>query len=117
MALCDLSKAFDSVDHEKLKVKLNLVNIDTFWFEDYLKNRTQTVKLGDIHSDKQAVPYGVPQGSILGPLLFLIFINDLNDIAINCTLIQFADDSQFIFTGKIQNFQEIIKKAESPFSP
>lgn len=77
LTLCDLSKAFDSVNHEILLNKLVNHKIDTFWFKSYLDTRTQSVKINNDMSSKQQVPFGVPKGSILGPILFTIFINDL----------------------------------------
>ena len=69
--LLDLQKAFDTVDHKILCNKLQLMGIrSTKWFESYLGNRSQLVNIGKVHSDTAAVTCGVPQGSILGPLLF-----------------------------------------------
>lgn len=112
LALCDLSKAFDSVHHETLLNKLSLLNIDKFWFENYLSGRTQSVKIGNIISDKLPIFYGVPQGSVLGPKLFLPYINDLNSLIKDCKITQFADDSQFLFSDKVQNLPNVIDAAE-----
>ena len=112
LCLCDLSKAFDSVSHSILLDKLNLHHIDSFWFKDYLSNRTQSVKVNKFISSKLNVEYGVPQGSVLGPLLFNIFINDLNTIAGQSLLVQFADDAQFLLSSKMQNIDHLINQAE-----
>ena len=91
----DISKAFDRVWHKGLLLKLNFVGIRgslLLWFPDYLTNRRQRVVLPGDCSDWTLTKAGVPQGSILGPLLFLIFINDLvSDIETNIRL--FADDT------------------------
>ena len=72
LCLCDLSKAFNSVSHSILLDKLNSHYIDSFWFKDYLKNRTQSVKVNKSVSSKLNVEYGVPQVQFLD-LYFLIF--------------------------------------------
>ena len=112
MILCDLSKAFDSVDHETLLKKLNRVHVDRFWFSDYLRNRKQIVQICKTRSSSTNVNYGVPQGSILGPILFLIYINDMNDLNFWCLLVQYADDCQFLIKGKVENLNAIVDKAE-----
>ena len=110
--LWDLSKAFDSVSHNILIDKLDLVNVDKFWFDDYLHNRQQSVRIGNITSSSENITYGVPQGSILGPILFLIYVNDMQAMNFDCDLVQYADDCQLILKGKIDDLHEIVKKAE-----
>ena len=112
LVLCDLSKAFDSVHHDTLLKKMVAHNIDTYWFSDYLHNRTQSVKIENHVSSVRQVSFGVPQGSILGPILFLIFVNDMSKLAIQCDLVQYADDSQFIFTGSVDDIDQMIENAE-----
>ena len=112
LTLCDLSKAFDSVSHSILLKKCSNLNIDPQWFRSYLTNRSQSVKLKTATSSKISVTYGVPQGSILGPILFNIYVNDMLQYITTCTLIQYADDTQFIHSGSLENLANIINDAE-----
>ncbi len=79
LTLCDLSKTFDSVSHSILLKKCAALDIDSFWLNSFLKNRTQSVNLNETLSSKAIVQFGVPQGSILGPILFDIYVNDMKD--------------------------------------
>ena len=92
---CDISKAFDRVWHRGLIAKLKHYGIDgplLAWFESYLTNRRQRVVLPNGNSDWKEIKAGVPQGCILGPLLFIIYINDI--VKENQSLIRiFADDT------------------------
>ncbi len=112
ITLCDLSKAFDSVNHEQLMIKLAKVRVDNFWFMSYLHNRTQSVRLDKIMSETLHIPYGVPQGSVLGPILFLIYVNDFSQYISDCLVIQYADDTQLVHTGNVNNIQDLIRKGE-----
>jgi hypothetical protein len=92
----DLSKAFDTIDHDILLAKLNFYGIkDTslMWFSNYLRNRTQYVSFKDTSSELLPNDIGVPQGSILGPLLFIIYVNDLCNVTQKFTPILYADDT------------------------
>jgi len=114
LVLLDLSKAFDSVCHAILLEKLQELGIDKFWFEDYLRNRTQSVKILDTVSAKQELEYGVPQGSILGPILFSIYVNDLPScITTTGHVTMYADDTQLLYTGSPQSIDTIRTLAET----
>ena len=93
----EFSKAFDSVSHKKLIYKLKLHGISGSllnWFTDYLNERRQRVVVNGVASSYLEATSGVPQGSILGPLLFLIYSNDLRDAANHSVVPMFADDSK-----------------------
>ena len=99
----DLQKAFDTVDHNILLHKLNYYGIRGLtndWFKSYLLNRKQYVSIQGIDSDQTIMEYGVPQGSVLGPLLFLLYINDLHKAVQFSTTRHFADDTNLLIKNK-----------------
>ena len=111
--LLDLSKAFDMIDHKILIRKLELYGIRgnaLNWFESYLSNRKLRVKCRtvsdptEVLSDEYDIHYGTPQGSCLGPLIFLLFINDLHLNLEFADCIQFADDTTLVFVHRNQNY-------------
>ena len=91
----DLRKAFDSVHHQTLLSKLKCIGFTTEsveWFESYLLGRKQVTKINGKLSTESEVTYGVPQGSILGPLLFSIYVNDLPSFIEDGYISLYADD-------------------------
>ena len=102
VVLLDLQKAFDTVDHSILMSKLRAIGADKLtvkWFTSYLSGRKQFVDVDGTYSGEDDVRCGVPQGSILGPLLFTIYVNDMPG-AVDCKLCLYADDSLLIVSGK-----------------
>ena len=102
MVLLDLQKAFDTVAHGVLLIKLEVIGLNTDssrWFQSYLSGRTQLVDVHGTCSSFDNVTCGVPQGSTLGPLLFLIHVNDMAG-AINEKILLYADDTVILVSDK-----------------
>ena len=100
MVFCDVSKAFDRGWHKGLIFKLKQYCINGSllnWISDYLSNRSQRVVIRSCTSSSLPVKAGVPQGSVLGPLLFLIYVNDIVDSLLSLTRL-FADDSSLFYS-------------------
>ena len=100
LVLLDLSAAFDTIDHtilvERLESYFGFSELTLCWFRSYLENRRQSIVIGDQSSTNCALRYGVPQGSILGPLLFTLYIAPLQDVIArhNLNSLFYADDTQ-----------------------
>ena len=101
MLMLDLQKAFDTVNNDILCKKLKAIGIKSVDFRSYLSHRNQIVHVNDTESDPSLVTCGVPQRSILGPLLFLCYINDMElSISPESKLLLYADDSAILYSHK-----------------
>ena len=99
----DFQKAFDTVNHEILLAKLNHYRIRGIALDlvkSYLTNRMQLTSIEGELSTETTITYGVPEGSVLGPLLFLMYINDLNEKISHCLIHHFAGDTNIIICNK-----------------
>ena len=106
LVLLDMSKAFDCVNHNLLMLKLQDMGGSLSclqWFRSYLSNRQQVVRINRIVSDALPLANGVPQGSILGPLLFNIYVNDLPATPQHCDPHCYVDDTGLLHSFKIQS--------------
>ena len=116
LILVDLQKSFDTIDHDILLKKLRAIGFSNHtigWFKSNLSNRLLRVNLENCYSDPSIITCGVPQGSILGPLLFLIYVNDMPQ-AVKSNLFLYADDSCLVFQGK--DVIEIEKQLNEDFT-
>ena len=109
------AKACDTVNHDILVKKSNYYGIQDQaleWFKSYLSNRTQFTQIGDTLSDIGYVKHGVPQGSVLGPLLFLIYINDITEASTMLKFYLFADDTTVFYSDKTNPETEALLNLE-----
>ena len=115
----DLSKAFDKVSHNKLLQVLTSYGIGGClhkWITNFLTDRTQRVTIKDTLSKSLKVLSGVPQGSVLGPILFLIYIDDVTKACLsNSTIALFADDAKVFFSNKPEGLQSSLNNIDMFF--
>lgn len=115
LVLLDLSKAFDSINHSFLLHKLTCVGASPAalkWFSSYLSGRHQVVRIGSAVSTPLPITHGVPQGAILSPLLFCIYLNDLPLTNQVCNLDSYVDDTKVYLSFPINNVNQAIKNLE-----
>ena len=110
----DLQKAFDSVSHDVLLRKLHVYGVRGIiydWFKSYLSDRYQFTCLGKVNSDIYCNRFGVPQGSVLGPLLFLVYVNDIGNSVPDAKVKLFADDTNlFVSHETIGILNEVVNR-------
>ena len=109
MILIDLQKAFDTLDHDILLNKMKYLGFTSKtidWFGSYLKKRNIVVSLEKILSETGILNCGVPQGSILGPVLCLLYVNDMKTALKNCGLRLYADDTCILYSYQNVKFIE-----------
>ena len=109
MILIDLQKAFDSLDHDILLDKIKYLGFTSKtidWFGSYLKKQSNVVSLDKTHSETGILNCGVPQGSILGPILLLLNVNDMKTALKSCDLRLYADDTCILYSHQNVKFIE-----------
>ena len=120
LTLLDLSAAFETTDHtillDRLNVYYGISELALGWFKSYLSGRTHSVKVGSTLSHPAALQYGVPQGSVLGPILFSLYTNPISSIIHSHSSINYhfyADDTQLYITLSPANFSHSIQKLKN----
>ena len=114
LVLLDLSKCFDVVPHSKLLNKLNLYGIETDWFRSYLEGHTQQVQMRGMKSNTRDNNIGVYQGGSLSCLLYMLYANDLSlCVGSDVTVVQYADDTQILVSGKKRDLQTVITRMQT----
>lgn len=111
--LLDLSKAFDSIDHLNLLTKLKALGVSQAsldWFKSYLSGRLQCVRIGTETSGLQSISHGVPQGSILGPALFTIYLNNIPSMPDVCSLESYVDDSKLYISFPVAEASDMVQQ-------
>ena len=115
LVLMDMSKTFDSINHDMLLFKIRSLGAPSAlqWFKSYLKGRYQYVRIGDVVSQSLPVDYGVPQGSILSPVLFTINMNDLLTVPKCCQSACYVDGSKLYLKFKTNELSNTVSAVNS----
>ena len=106
----DLSKVFDTIDHDTILYKLEyyvFIGIVLDWFKSYLNNRRQFARYQACDSEYKNIKCGVPQGSILGPLLLILYVNDITSATSFFEIILFADDTKLLYSHPVTSSRQI----------
>ncbi|KAK7108062.1 hypothetical protein V1264_015864 [Littorina saxatilis] len=118
LTLLDLSSAFDTIDHEillhRLRHSFGVHDLALSWVRSYLTNRTQTVCVNGIKSQPSALQYGVPQGSVLGPILFVLYASPVSDVISRHALSHesFADDTQLHQSAPLAEVDDLVSRTQ-----
>jgi len=102
----DLAKAFDRVNYKillQLLPSFGIKNVSLNWFKSYITNRKQMVKINNVVGHESSINCGVPQGSVLGPILFILYVNSICDINIDGLVVTYEDDTCLLFSDKSWN--------------